>query len=124
MKSASRSRSCCTTAAGARANLAAELPAPNTFRLSDVGDMPVIVTRDADVLAGVRFATLVLDEADRLLDMGERLLATLMPGPAKRADKGERHKNEAERHRAAPPGWFAKAVGTSDFHNLRVGPPE
>jgi hypothetical protein len=61
---------------------------------------------------------------DRLLDMGERLLATLMPGPAKRADKGERHKNEAERHRAAPPGWFAKAVGTSDFHNLRVGPPE
>ena len=25
-----------------------ELPAPNTFRLSDVGDMPVVVTRDAE----------------------------------------------------------------------------
>ena len=27
--------------------LDAELPAPNTFRLSEVGDMPVVVTRDA-----------------------------------------------------------------------------
>ena len=28
--------------------LEAELPAPNTFRLSNLGDMPVVVTRDKD----------------------------------------------------------------------------
>jgi anthranilate 1,2-dioxygenase large subunit/terephthalate 1,2-dioxygenase oxygenase component alpha subunit len=28
--------------------LEAELPAPNTFRVADLGDMPVVVTRDAD----------------------------------------------------------------------------
>ena len=28
--------------------LAAELPAPNTFKVSDLGDMPVVVTRDAE----------------------------------------------------------------------------
>jgi anthranilate 1,2-dioxygenase large subunit len=28
--------------------LEAELPAPNTFRLSNLGDMPVVVTRDRD----------------------------------------------------------------------------